>query len=639
MKKLPSLRLFAVGVLALLLGGALSGCGGARDEDEARQTAKQQIESDAGEAKKQVDALKGATMQGGELSGGDAQGRPLWRISAKEIRVFNQPAADAGKTNSDKAKKHNGDADSAQFDKQVAKLSAQPRRAELKEARAMLYKEGKLDATFVAPRVVVNYTPDGARILMVGGISAKSEGGWAGKRGVVTMHAPRAEVNVKTRKVWASGGVHLTQGTGQDRILASSSQMQAETGLKTTRLIGTVKADSSDGQFSAQEAAWNWETHHASARGDIVATHDKTTITGAQLEADSDTGSGTLSGGVRAVGEQGKASAASVHYDWKKHTLLASGGVLLDKGDATLQSGQLATDDKFNSAIASGGVTLKKGDATLRASRVSTQGKGETATAAGSVVLVKGDAQISAATATATNLGQKNSVVVASGDVRLHRSDLTITANRAQATGLQDKSTLRVVASGDVYAKSKDGAVRAGSATWGGGRIIASNGVTLYRDGHRLSGSRLICDDQFTHATLSGSISGQLAKGGTISAKQMTYRKGQGVVATGGVAARRGELRLRADNMTATPDGNHLLLTGHVVVTNAEGASISAPEVRYDRVAQKVYASGDVYLHDPKRGLRQRGRKLVADLKLNKATLTDVSGSGKMEVFKDKKLF
>jgi lipopolysaccharide assembly outer membrane protein LptD (OstA) len=625
------------GVLALSLGAVLAGCGGVRDADQARQTAQQQIETEASEAKKQLNALQGATMQGGELSGGDAKGRPLWRVSAKEIRVFNPPEASADK--SDSAKEKNPDPDDkkhGQLDRQVAELSAQPRRAVLTEARALLYKEGKLDATFVAPRAIVNYTPDGVRIRLVGGISARSAGGWAGKRGAVTMKAPRAEVNVKARTVWATGGVHLVQGTGAERILVSANQLHADTGLKTTRLIGAVKATSQDGRFSAQQAAWNWETHRASARGDVTATHEETTITGAQLEADTEAKSGVLSGGVRAVGEQGKASASSVRYDWKNHSIVASGGVLLDKGDATLQAGQLNTDDKFDNAEASGGVTLKKGDATLRAARVSTRGKGETATAAGNVVLVKGDARIAADAATANNIGEKNSTVTATGSVRLERGDMTISADRAQATGLHDKSTLRVVASGHVYAKSKDGAVRAGSATWGGGRIVASNGVTLYRDGNRLSGLRLACDDQFTHATLTGVIHGELAKGSTLSAKQMTYHKGEGVTATGGVAARRGGLHLRADNMTSTPDGNHLVLTGNVVLTNAEGTTVNAPEARYDRVAQKIYATGDVYLRDPKRGLRQRGRKLVADLKLNQATLTDVSGSGKMDVFKDK---
>jgi lipopolysaccharide assembly outer membrane protein LptD (OstA) len=318
---------------------------------------------------------------------------------------------------------------------------------------------------------------------------------------------------------------------------------------------------------------------------------------------------------------------------------VASGGVFLDKGDATLQASQLQADDKFDSAVASGGVTLKKGDATLHAARVSTRGKGESATASGDVVLVKDDAKIGAQAVTANRVGEKDAKVNATGGVNVQRGDLRISAERAQATGLQDKSTLRVVASGNVYARNKDGAVRAGSATWGGGSIVAAQGVTLYRDGHQLSGSRLVCDNQFTKAVLTGDIHGELAKGGTLTANRMTYRKDQGVTAVGGVAVRRGELRLRSDTMTATPDGNLVILTGHVVVTNDEGATIRAPQARYDRAAQKVYATGDVYLQDPKRGLRQRGRKLVADLKLHQITLTEVSGSGKMDVFKDKKLF
>src|SRR5690606_16843137 len=105
------------------------------------------------------------------------------------------------------------------------------------------------------------------------------------------------------------------------------------------------------------------------------------------------------------------------------------------------------------------------------------------------------------------------------------------------------------------------------------------------------------------------------------------------------VKARRGELRLSADSLTSTPDGAHLTLTGNVVVTNEDGARIMSREARYDKAAQKVYATGDVYVQDPKRGLRQRGRKLVADLALKQITLSDVSGSGKMDVFKDKQLF
>jgi lipopolysaccharide assembly outer membrane protein LptD (OstA) len=198
---------------------------------------------------------------------------------------------------------------------------------------------------------------------------------------------------------------------------------------------------------------------------------------------------------------------------------------------------------------------------------------------------------------------------------------------------------MRVVGSGGVYAKTKDGAVRANRATYGGGQIVASGGVTLYRDGHQLSGERLVCDDKFTHATLTGGIRGRTVQGETMTAGRINYVKGQGIVATQGVAARRGNLRLRADRLTSTPTGSDLVLTGNVVVVSDDGTRILAKEARYDASAQKVYASGDVYLQDPKRGLRQHGRKLVADLKLKQATLTDVSGSGKMDVFKDKKLF
>jgi hypothetical protein len=51
-----------------------------------------------------------------------------------------------------------------------------------------------------------------------------------------------------------------------------------------------------------------------------------------------------------------------------------------------------------------------------------------------------------------------------------------------------------------------------------------------------------------------------------------------------------------------------------------------------------VYASGGVTVVDPQRG-QQRGRTLVADLKLNNAVLTEVSGTFSEKLFKDKKLF
>ena len=649
--------------VVVLAAGVLGGCKGSGQTDSSRAIATDSIKQDAKDAKGQLDELKGITLQGGELSGSDQKGRPLWRVSAKQIQVFNQTSkSDSGKDGDDK-KDSKDDA--------MAALAGKPKRAELTDATAILFREGKPETSFRSPRITLNQTDKGVRLTMTGGMRAQSQGNWMGKRGPVLITSPRAEVDVKTRRLWAGKGVRVVQGVKGNQINLVADQLRADTNLKTTLLSGGVKANATQGNFSAREANYNWETGRSSAKGEITATHEGTKITGTRLEADTRAGRGVLSGGVNATGEQGKATASSVRYDWNAGTLSASGGVLLTKDDVTVRAGRIDTDDKFKAAVASGDVTLKKGDATLRANRVQTAGKSTQATASGGVLLTRGDATVSAGSATAYNIGEKTAYVkasggvrvvrgeatvsasnataynigeksasvTASGDVRVKRGGLTLTAGRAEASGLQDQSTLRVVASNGVYASSKDGSVNAGNATWGGGRVVASGGVTLNRDGNRLSGSRLVCDDKFTTATLTGNVNGRLAKGETVGAGVLVYRKDQGVWGTKGVTARRGELRLRANKMNASPDGNLIALNGNVVVTNTDGATVRAPTVRYDRKAQKVFASGNVSLQDPKRGLRQSGRALVADLQLNKVTLTNVTGSGKMDVFKDKKLF
>jgi lipopolysaccharide assembly outer membrane protein LptD (OstA) len=606
----------------LTLGVLLAGCGGG-DSRDSRSAAQNAIKSDAQTAKSQVDQVKGITLKGGELSGPDAKGRPLWRIAAKEIRVFNEGAGE---------KKN---------DKQSAteELTSTPKRAELTDGTATLYRDGKIDSTFRAPKISFQQTDKGVRLSMSGGVAVQSLGAWSESRGPVTMTAPRAEVDVKARRLWAGKGVRLLQGKAGEQINVVADQMRADTNLKATFLSGGVKASSAQGKFSASEANWNWQTNRAGARGAITATHDKTTITGQRLDADVGAGRGTLSGEVRAAGEQGKATASSVRYDWKAGTLLAAGGVVLTKEAVQVRAGQISSDDKFNRATASGGVTLIKDGATLKAARIETAGKGDKATAGGGVLLTRADGSVSAGSATAYNLGEKNARIEASGNVRVKRGDVDISASRATATGLSDKNALRVVASGGVTATNKDGEVRSSSATYGGGNIVASGGVTLLKDGHRLSGSRLTTDEKFTLATLSGDVSGRLAKGETISAGTLIYRKDKGVEGLGGVSARKDDLRLRADKLKASPDGNDIILTGNVVVTNSEGATIRSASARYDRAAQKVFASGQVFFTDPKRGLKQRGTGLVADLDLQKATLTGVSGSGKMNVFDNKKIF
>jgi len=619
------------GVL-LSVAGVLGGCKNSGQTEKARELAKGTIKDDAKNAKDQFEDVKGVTLSGTELSGSDAQGRPLWRVSAKSAQVFNEPDKKSGTKSGDKK-------DSDKKGDKLAALAGQPRRAVLTDATAMLFREGKPETSFRAPRIVLHQSDTGVRMSMLGGMRAQSQGNWIGNRGPVLITSPRAEVDVKTRRIWAGKGVRVVQGSPGNQINLIADQLRADTNLKTTMLSGGVKASAVQGNFSAREANYNWQTGRSLATGSITASHDGTTITGSRLEADTRAGRGVLSGGVNAIGEQGKASASSVRYDWNAHTLSAIGGVLLTKDEVTVRAGQIDTDDKFKAAVASGDVTLKKGDATLRANRVQTEGKATQATASGGVLLTRGDSSVSASSATAYNIGEKSASVTASGDVRVKKGELTLTAGRAQASGLQDQSTLRVVASNGVYAQSKDGSVKAENATWGGGQVVASGGVTLFRDGHRLSGSRLICDDKFTLATLSGDVNGRMAKGETVGAGVLVYRKNQGVIGTKGVTARRGELRLRADAMSTSPEGDVINLKGNVVVTNTEGTTVRAPTVRYDRKAQKVFASGNVVLQDPKRGLKQSGRAFVADLTLGQATLTDVTGSGKMDVFKDKKLF
>jgi hypothetical protein len=172
---------------------------------------------------------------------------------------------------------------------------------------------------------------------------------------------------------------------------------------------------------------------------------------------------------------------------------------------------------------------------------------------------------------------------------------------------------------------------------WGGGRVVGAGGVTLVKDGNSISGARLDSDDKFTAATLRGNVNGRLAQGGTVAAGVVLLRNGM-VLARDGVSGRRGTLRLKADMLDATRDGQHATMRGNVVVTSDDGITARAPLVRYDKKRGTVTATGGVTVVDPRRG-RQQGRVLVADLGLKKATLTDVTGTFNEQLFKDRKLF
>jgi lipopolysaccharide assembly outer membrane protein LptD (OstA) len=601
----------AVGGIAL---GAFSGCGSPQVKEAAEAAARQALKKDAQEAKASIRQLGDVVSTGAILSGHDAKGRKLWSVGAAKISAHEEKLGIGDKV-------------------------LEPRRAELTDARATLYREGKAHSTFRSPRLNLVYADRGVMMTMTGGVKMRTPGTWDTKkqkklqpltsRGAIELVTPQVNVDVKAREVRADKGVVMTQG----KTRVAARQLFADTELATARLTGAIKASAPEGTMNADRAAWNWRDGRAVAQGKITIAHDGTTLSGTRLDADTDGSRGELSGGVRAVSAEGKASAGRVLYNWKENTLSARQDVTLQKEDGTLRAARIDTDDKLRRATASGGVTLVKGDATLRASQIVAFDKLERAMASGEVVLTRPDATMRAARAEVW-IDEKRAV---GNGVTVVRGDVNVRADRAEVFDAQNKKTARIVASGGVVAQNPQGTVRAANVVWGGGRVTGSGGVTLVKDGNTIRGSRLTSDDKFKEATLSGDVNGRLARGGTVSAGVVLLRNGM-VLARGGVSGRRDDLRLRADTLEATRDGQHATLRGNVVVTSDDGVTARAPVVRYDKKAAKVYASGGVTVVDPKHG-QQRGRTLVADLKLNNAVLTEVSGTFSEKLFKDRKLF
>jgi LPS export ABC transporter protein LptC len=623
------------GLLVFGCALAVAGCGPRRQpEDVVTETVKKQVKA----AKDGFSGITGAVMKGSELSGTDDQGRPLWTVGAKEIRALE------------------------------TKSETEPRRAHLMGARAVVYRNGKPESTFRASHAEIVYGEKEARISLSGDVQASTADPRVGSRGPVSIKTPYMLVDALKRRVWTNKGVQLTQGTGQ-QVVVTARQFTADSSMKIARLAGAVKAASQQGTVGADRAVWNWESGRASADGHVSATHEGTTVTGAHLDADTTGKRGVLSGGVRAAAPEGQANATTVRFDWSSRTLAASGGVTLTKDGGTLRAASVTTDDKLNHATARGAVTLTKGDVSLRAAQVSAFDKMTRATASGGVVLVKGDVTLQAVQMAAfdgmSRAEASGSVVLRKGDITLRAArltgldnmqratasggvtvsrasdGLTVTAARAEASGIKQGSAARIVASGNVFARNGMGSVRAANVTWGGGRVVAGGGVTLSKDGNVLSGASLQSDDHFKQAVLSGRVRGRMAQGETVSAGTVIWRGGRSgrVLARNGVSARRGVLTLRGDQLDATADGNHATVTGNVVVTSDEGATLRAPLVRYERKTNKVFASGGVRFSDPKRGMQLRGKTLVANLKLRGASLSEGTGSGNVELFNDMEVF
>lgn len=571
------------------------------------------------EAAKVKKAAKGVLSEfgdvkstGASIAGVDSKGKRLWSVGAREIRLHDEKTDENGKVT--------------------------PRNAELVDARATLYRDGKAESTFRSKNMHLVYAPQGVLLDLTENVQMVTSGalfnGGQVKGQPIILTAPKVHIDVKARKIRADSGAQMQQA----KTVVTARKVAADSGLGVVYLNGGVKAVAPEADLSAKDATWNWQAGKVVANGDIVLNRQGTKVSGKRIDADTNIARGILSGGAQAVSGEGNATAGEVHYDWKAGTLSARGGVKLAKEGATLTAARLDTDDKLNGATASGGVTLLKDDVTMRASRLSAMDKMTRAIASGGITLTRSGDTVRAGEATVW-INEKRAV--GSGGVSLQHGDLNVSGGRVEAFNFGDKTKLRVVASGDVRARVPQGDVRASHVTWGGGRVVASGGVTVRRDGYSLRGDRMESDDQFREAKLQGNIGGGLAGGGTVSAGSLVWRRdgsGSGrIIGRGGVRARRDTLTLTADNLDSTGDGSDATLTGNVKVVSDDGKTLTAPTVRYDKKAAKVYATGGVVFIDSKLGWRQEGKTLVADLELEQATLTSVKGQGNLDILKDKK--
>lgn len=571
---------FALAAL-FLAGLLLSGCkpqtapGGAKVvADAAKRAAK--VERD------EFSGLKSATLSGNELSGGDAQGRPLWKLSAKTIRASGGllgGGADALKTTT------------------------------LLDARATLYNAGNPESTLQAPQILLFRTKKEVRLQFSKGMTGTTEGAYTGGRGLIKIAAPRADVDVNNRLISASGGVKMSQGAVQ----ISAQTLRSRTSLQNVQLQGRVRAQNAqNGVVEAKTANYDWKNNRVAART-VSALRGETRLSGDVLNADTDASSGTLSGQVRAQSAQGQASAPRLDFNWKRDQITVRDATFTTP-NGTLRAANLVTDSKLRLASAQGIVAQGDG-ATLRAGRA-TGFDGLSRLQAQNLDFRRGDTQFSAPRGTARKIGAKW-VLEAQGGARGQNSGGKISAPRV----IWDENRARVEASGGVTLQ-KDGATLRGQSLQSDTRFQNATLSGQVR-GQLRDGSVL------TAQTLEKRGAKFLAKSG----------------ATASLPARGslGALTLRAAQIEASSDASGAIsgatATGGVTLSSSTGATARAPRAIYNRQTATVTASGGVDFADPKRGIRTRGDTLIYHLDSNQAMLSYSRGQGRMNLFDGKKLF
>lgn len=663
----------ALATFAILAGG----CRNTASEELARRALRAGSQS----SRVGLDTVRGATSKDFEIAGRDSKRRPAWRLQSREARVG------AGQNPASPSRASLLGARAEVFRDGVLESSFEAEKIEFVTASIpagngktrtvhRLELSGGVRAQTVPPPSLLKRKADSSQSPL--------------SSAPVLLEAPRATVNLSDKTVWVPASAVVRQKNSG--VSVSARTLRGDSGLRRLDMSG-VQASSPQGRVSADRASYNWKAGrllaqgHVQARAPIALDGQPPTnllLSGERLEADALGQSGLLSGQVRAQAggaqnrQSGAASAGQIRFSWREKSVQARGGVSFTKDGATIKAGEVATDadfsqatadggvrfhkdgvvitadrvrafDKFMRAIASGSVRLSastsRGQATLSASRVEAFDNFTRAVASGGVVLKQGASTIRAANVAAFDFKGRGRAV-ASGGVTLVRDDLTINAERVEGANLRDKNGFSATASGGVRARNAQGRVSSQSVRWAAGRVQARGSVSLWKDGAVLSGDSLSGDSKFENARLVGNVRGQFPDGGMVSAGRME-KMGPRIVAVGGVRARQGEVSLRMARLEATVGSNNALSgdvvgSGGVVLTTRDGATLSAPSVRYNKARDEARAEDGARFVDSRKGASLRVRSLlvrhVSDDKRRSITAEDGSGSGSMEALEDFKL-
>ncbi|RYX84526.1 hypothetical protein EON83_09240 [bacterium] len=607
--------------------------GGCSQKTSVSETDRAQFQKELkDEAKRGASSVKGlssATVRGGQIEIGDAQGRPLWRVQAKELRS------------------------------QGEMKGGIPQSAVLTQASATLFQAGKPESSFRANTINLFNTAKGVRLQMVGQVVASSK---ILLGAPIELRAPRADVDVTKRTMSASGGVAAKRGD----ITLKTPELTGQTSLQTLGCkIATIDARGTT--VRGQNALFNWKTNHLSAQK-VTATHEKVVLTGQQLEADTAAQRGVITGQVQAKSPKGAATGPRLEFNWKNDRIFVP-NALFQGQEAKVQTAALTTDSRLNvtnaqnvrverdgavltirsarglenlSRISGSGVIFSRGTLRLEAGSAQTNNWSKDSgsiQASGGVFARTNQGTVRARSATWSGNADSGSVT-ASGGVQINGQGSTLSGDRGQS----DAKFQNAVMSGSVRGKLRDGTrITAGQLEKRGESYVASRGATAnLPDGTFVTAARV--EGNGDNAVATGGASATLQDGTKVRAGRVEKR-GNNVVATSGATATLrsagslGRITVTAARVEGNTTNSRVVASGGVVMRAQNGTVVRAPRAIYDRSSNKITATGGVSLVDPVRQLSQTGTSLVADLSLKEVTIANVRGQGQTNTITGKGLF